>query len=218
MQTNRIVHVIDDDEAVRRTTARTVSSAGFEPSCHASGKEFLEAACAAPPGCVLLDIRMPEISGLQVLEALVERRIVWPVLILTGYADLPAAIASLKQGALEFLQKPCRKRELVPALYAAFAELDVRLANEGRIEMARSKLSMLSPREKDVLRLLAEGLPHKLVAFELGISVRTVEVHRSQLLRKLDVRSLSAALRISFEADVLEPKLLPKDVETPNYC
>lgn len=218
MQTNRIVHIVDDDDAVRRTTARTVNSAGFDAFCFPSGKEFLKAANTASPGCILLDIRMPEMSGLQVLEAIAERQLVWPVLILTGHADLSAAITSLKQGALEFLQKPSRKRELVPALDAAFAKLDARLENEARIRRARSKLATLSPRETDVLGLLAEGLPHKLVAYELDISVRTVEVHRSQLLRKLGVRSLSAALRISFEADVSEPKLLPKDVETPNYC
>lgn len=201
MRPNRIVHLVDDDDAVCRTTARVIESAGFDVSCYLSGKDFLQAASTATPGCILLDVRMPEMSGLQVLEALAERRISWPVLILTGHADLPVAITSLKRGAVEFLQKPCRKRELMPALYAAFAELELRLKRAKRIEMARSKLACLSPREAEVLRLLEDGMPHKLVAFELGISVRTVEVHRSQLLRKLDVRSLSAALRISFEAD-----------------
>lgn len=197
---DRVVHVVDDDEGVRRITSRTLASAGFEPVCYASGAEFLGLMPAASPGCILLDIRMPDLDGLRVQELLQQRGTDWPILILTGYADLGAAIAAMKRGALEFLQKPCRKPELVSALNAAFSVLEVRKEQAERLAVAQSSLARLSPREIEVLEALGQGMAHKVVAHELGISIRTVEVHRAQLLKKLGVRSLSEALRISFEA------------------
>ena len=197
-----VVHVVEDDEGVRRTTARVLASAGFTPECYSSGTEFLDRVATATPGCILLDVRMPGLCGLSVQSALVERNICWPILILTGYADLSAAVVALKKGALEFLQKPCRKAELVPALESAFRILDAKLEQEERVELAKGQLALLTPRETAVFECLAQGMSHKVAAFHLGLSIRTVEVHRARLLSKLGVRTLSEALAISFAAGV----------------
>ncbi|HEV2594498.1 MAG TPA: response regulator [Sphingomicrobium sp.] len=214
----RIVHVVDDDEAVRRTTARTLSSAGFVPECYSSGNEFLARLETAQPGCILLDLRMPGLCGLSVQSALLDRQVDWPILVLTGYADLSAAVTALKNGALEFLQKPCRRGELVPALETGFRLLKARLQQVRRVGEAKTQISSLSPRELSVLHALADGMSHKVVAHHLGISIRTVEVHRARLLAKLGVRTLSEALRISFSAAMPARLGLPAAafVDSPN--
>ena len=198
MEMSNVVHVVDDDEGVRRTIARIVRDAGYTPREYCSGDAFLAEAQDAEPGCVVLDIRMPGTDGLGVQEQLGDRQAEFPVLILTGHADVDSAVGALKGGAVDFLRKPFRKQQLVEAIGTAQRRLAEGADQARRQKEARALVVRLSPREAETLELLRQGLPHKLVAHQLGISIRTVEVHRSNIMRKLEVRSLSEALEILF--------------------
>jgi two-component system response regulator FixJ len=196
----RIIHLVDDDEAVRRSVGFLLRTSGFEVITYASGIDFLAAAGSAAMGCVLLDIRMSGIDGLEAQRLLAERGIAFPVLMLTGHGDVTLAVRAIKAGAVDFIEKPFEKA----ALLAAIAEAFGRIADLGRADVdaadAVIRLAALTPRERDVLEGLVRGQPNKITAHELGISTRTVEVHRANLMHKLKVRSLSDLLRLSFSA------------------
>jgi two-component system response regulator FixJ len=148
----------------------------------------------------LLDVRMPGMDGLQVLDALHERGVALPVIIITGHGDVAIAVRAMKAGALDFIEKPFEKAALLAALTAADTRLAVAGQIDGQAEAARVLLNALTPREMDVLNGLVEGHSNKAIAYDLGISPRTVEIHRANLMAKLSVKSLSDALRIAFTA------------------
>lgn len=196
----RLVHIVDDEEGIRRSTSFLLKTMGYRVQAWTSGVDFLKAAGQAETGAVLLDIRMPGMDGLEVQRELAERGIAFPVIILTGHGDIALAVRSMKAGAIDFLEKPVTKARLAEALQRAFARMD-RLAEASReAEDARLLLSALTSREKEVLEGLAKGLPNKTISFDLGISARTVEVHRASVMRKLKARSFPDALRIAFAA------------------
>ena len=201
MTADRIVYLVDDEEAIRRSAAFMLKTSGFAVRTFASGDEFLLAAKDLPPGCVLLDILMPGADGLAVQQALNERGSTLPVVMLTGHGDIAMSVRALKSGAVDFIEKPFEKSELIAAIEEAFLKLesDDRQRFDG-VE-AHVRLAVLTPRERDVLRGLVDGLPNKTIAFDLEISSRTVEVHRANLMSKLGVRSLSQMLRIAFAAE-----------------
>jgi len=157
------------------------------------------------PGCVLLDIRMPGLDGLDVQRTLNERGSDFPVIILTGHGDIALSVRALKAGAVDFIEKPFGKAELIAALEEAFARLDDNGRHRLDAAAANVRLAALTPRERDVLDGLVAGLPNKTIAFDLEISSRTVEVHRANLMSKLGVRSLSQMLRIAFAAEDERP-------------
>lgn len=200
MSERRLVHVVDDEDAVRRSVGFLLRTSGFDVQSHASGVAFLKEVKAAEPGCVLLDVRMPEIDGLEVQQQMAQRGVGWPVVILTGHGDVPIAVQAMKAGAVDFLEKPFDKASLLRALTAGFAIFDRHDAAAASAQEAATRIAALTPREQDVLRGLADGLPNKTIAFDLGISPRTVEVHRANLMTKLGVHSLSEALRLAFAA------------------
>ena len=200
MSERRLVHVVDDEDAVRRSVGFLLRTSGFDVQSHASGVAFLKEVKAAEPGCVLLDVRMPEIDGLEVQQQMAQRGVGWPVVILTGHGDVPIAVQAMKAGAVDFLEKPFDKASLLRALAAGFAIFDRHDAAADSAQEAATRIAALTPREQDVLRGLADGLPNKTIAFDLGISPRTVEVHRANLMTKLGVHSLSEALRLAFAA------------------
>lgn len=167
---------------------------------YASGIAFLAAAGAATPGCVLLDIRMPELDGLEVQRKLTERGIAFPVIMLTGHGDITLAVRAIKAGAVDFLEKPFEKAALLRAIEEAFERLENTRSHEFEAADATLRLAVLTPREREVLDGLVKGQPNKITAYELGISTRTVEVHRANLMHKLELRSLSDVLRLSLAA------------------
>lgn len=200
MTERRLVHVVDDEEPVRRSLTFLLRTSGFDVRVHETGTAFLKTLREAPPGCILLDIRMPEMDGLEVQRELSRRGVTLPIIVLTGHGDVPIAVAAMKAGAVEFLEKPFEKAMLLAALEIGFARLDhghqaMDAAREAAVVIAR-----LTPREQEVLEGLAAGLPNKTIAYDLGISPRTVEVHRANIMAKLEVRSFSAALRLAFAA------------------
>ncbi|WOK37464.1 response regulator transcription factor [Sphingomonas sp. C3-2] len=204
--TEKLVYLVDDEEAIRRSAGFMLRTSGFKVESFASGVEFLKDVRDLPLGCVLLDIRMPGMDGLEVQQALIERGVAMPVVIMTGHGDVNIAVRAMKAGAIDFIEKPFEKAVLMAALDQAQARLDRSGQRRTNAEEAATRLKILTPREREVLDGLVEGLPNKTIAFDLGISPRTVEIHRANLMAKLEVRSLSEALRLAFAA---------ADVDTP---
>ena len=196
----RIIHLVDDDEAIRRSAGFLLRTSGFEVVTYASGNEFLAASASVATGCVLLDIRMPGIDGLEVQRLLAERGIALPVIMLTGHGDVSLAVRAIKAGAVDFIEKPFEKAALLHAIGEAFHRIDDAGRSDVDAAEANVRLAALTPRERDVLAGLGRGQPNKITAYELGISTRTVEVHRANLMHKLKVKSLSDVLRLSFAA------------------
>jgi two-component system response regulator FixJ len=194
----RIVHVVDDDDSVRRSVGFMLKTSGHQVHSYTSGIELLQGAKSLEPGCILLDIRMPQMDGLEVHQALKELGVALPVIIMTGHGDIPLSVRAMKAGAIDFIEKPFEKAVLLEALELGFASLKRSNVGRERAKDAAVRLQVLTPRELDVLNGLAEGLPNKTIAYDLGISPRTVEIHRANLMSKLEVRSLSEALRLAF--------------------
>lgn len=198
----RCVHIVDDDEAIRRSVAFMLKTAGYRVNSWPSGTAFLKEAKQAEPGCILLDVRMPDMDGLEVQAELARRGIALPVVIVTGHGDIAIAVRAMKAGAVDFIEKPFQKEVLLSAIELALERLASAGDRAARAAEARTILGALTAREQQVLEGLAQGLPNKTIAYTLGISPRTVEVHRANLMTKLDVHSLSDALRIAFAAGV----------------
>ena len=201
----RTVHIVDDDQAIRQSVGFLLRKAGYPVETYPDGTHFLKAVTRATPGCVLLDVRMPDMDGLEVQATLARRGIALPVIMLTGHGDVVLAVRAIKAGAEEFLEKPFEREVLIAAIDAALA----RAARNGRDEVAAADatilLAALTPRERDVLDGMIAGRPNKLIAFDLAIATRTVEVHRANLMEKLSARSLSDVLRLAFSAGLGHP-------------
>ena len=195
----RTVHLVDDDDAIRRSVGFMLRTSGFAVEAHPSGVHLLKEKELAQ-GCILLDIRMPEMDGLEVQRALLERGVTLPVVVMTGHGDISIAVQAMKAGAVEFIEKPFEKAVLLAAVEEGFARLDRSDRQRVRAEEAAIRLQALTSREREVLEGLAKGFPNKTIAYDLGISPRTVEIHRANLMAKLEVTSLSEALRIAFSA------------------
>lgn len=201
MNDRRLVHIIDDEDSVRNSIGFMLQTAGYSVRTWPSGVAFLRELRNVEPGCILLDIRMPEMDGLQVQHQLNERGVTMPVIVLTGHGDVTIAVKAMRNGAFDFLEKPFEADQLLSAIENGFER-----ANEAnsatRTDAARTQLASLSAREREVLDGLAAGFPNKTIAYDLGISPRTVEVHRANLMQKLGARSLSEALRVTFTAEM----------------
>ena len=205
MESKRVVHVIDDEETIRKAVGFTLRTAGFAVETYGSGVDFLKIADEAERGSIVLDMHMPDMNGLQVQAALTQMDISMPVVMLTGNGDIALAVQAMKAGAVDFLAKPIERALLLDAIDRAFARIDTA---EGRaLEEADAcrQVDLLTPRERDVLEGLAQGLPNKTIAYDLGISSRTVEVHRASIMSKLGVRTLAETLRIAFAAGMGRP-------------
>jgi two-component system response regulator FixJ len=200
MSNGKLVHIVDDEDSIRRSVGFMLKTSGYAVETWTSGEAFLKEVKNAEHGCILLDVRMPEIDGLQVQRTLAERGVTMPIVIMTGHGDVSIAIQAMKAGAVDFLEKPFEKSALIGAIEEAFERIAKATDASARAIDAGKILAALTPRERDVLEGLAKGLPNKTIAYDLDISPRTVEVHRANLMAKLDVRSLSDALRIAFAA------------------
>lgn len=201
---DRIVYLVDDDEAVRRSAGFMLKTSGYRVDAYPSGVQFLKEGRDLAPGCILLDVRMPEMDGLEVHAALKQRGIGFPVIIMTGHGDVGVAVQAMKAGVVDFIEKPFEKAVLLSAIEEGFARIDQSGRSRARADEAQVRLQALTPRERDVLEGLVRGHPNKTIAYDLDISPRTVEIHRANLMNKLEVASLSEALRIAFAAGLGE--------------
>jgi two-component system, LuxR family, response regulator FixJ len=208
MAAERTVYVLDDDHAVLRSLERLLSSANFEPVTFDHPDRFLTAAKTFKPGCVLLDVRLPGMSGLDVQAQLLKMRTDLAVIVVTGQGDVQTAVRAMKAGATDFLEKPYSDHVLLGSIEAVFARKS-RSDRELDIAEAVRRVATLSPREREVLDGLLAGRPNKLIAFDLGISVRTVEVHRARMMERLGLRQLAEVIRLGVMARLNAP--LPAD-------
>jgi FixJ family two-component response regulator len=183
----RTIHIVDDDEAVRRSLAALLASRGYGVMPFASGEQFLAEADLSLHGCVVLDLRMDGLSGLQVLQALRERGSPLAVLFLSGHGDLASAVQAMRDGAHDWLQKPCADDELIDKIESVLAKARTEAARARERERKRSLWATLTPRERDVALLVAKGLANKVAAQQLPIDVRTVETNRARVFDKLGV-------------------------------
>ncbi len=195
MQEAAAVYLIDDDEAVRASTSMLLEAAGMKVRSFGSGREFLAVAPELRAGCVLTDVRMPEMDGLELQRRLREIGVRLPVVIMTGHADVPMAIKALKAGASDFIEKPFKEDILLKAVQSAIETSRESLEVEEQKASIKSALASLTPRERQVLDALVAGHPHKVIAKDLGMSPRTVEVHRARIMDKTGAGSLSELVR-----------------------
>ena len=196
--------IVDDEDAIRHSASFMLRHAGYDVETFASGPEFLAKLTRETEGCVLLDVRMPEMDGLTVLERTREISERLPVIILTGHGDVATAVSAMKSGATDFLEKPFEKATIIGSIEDAFSKADAGTAHQESQRTARAKVDVLTSRERDVLELLVDGLTNKSIAERLGISARTVEIHRSNLMKKLEADSLSAVLKIAISANLAD--------------
>jgi two-component system, LuxR family, response regulator FixJ len=197
-----LVHIVDDDVGVLDAVAFLVGAAGYDARCYASGVEFVAQLAPCVEGCLLLDLQMPGLGGFDVLAALAARSCQVPTVVLTGHGDTASAVAAMKAGAVDFLEKPYQPEVLLAAIDRAFA--DPRRGRHNAGVNARARIATLTPREHQILDLLAEGHSNKSIGLKLGVSPRTVEMHRAHVMTKLGVRTLADTLRLVFEARLLD--------------
>jgi two-component system response regulator FixJ len=200
MDCEEAVHVVDDDEAVRRSLALLLFSAGHTVRTYESAERFVEAAPQTMGGCIVVDVRMPGMDGLQLQDHLAALGVHLPVVVVTGHADIAFAVRAMKAGARDFIEKPYTNERMIEAVTSALESGRQDLTRARRTSEAQARIARLSGREQDVLRELVAGRPNKLVAHALNISPRTVEIHRANMMEKLGVRSLSEAVRLFIAA------------------
>jgi len=194
-----VVHLIDDDEHVRRALAFLLGTAGFAVRVYDSASAFLEKYEQGPADCVVSDVRMPGIDGLQLLKTLKEMGARMPVIVMTGHADVALAVAAMKAGAVDFIEKPFPDEMLVNAVTSALARTN-RIQTAGDPGQIKGRLASLTQREREVLDGLLAGHPNKTIAHDLGLSPRTVEVHRANVMTKMGASSLSELVRMTLSA------------------
>jgi two-component system response regulator FixJ len=202
MPRKRRVYIVDDDEAVRDSLSVLLESKSFATRSFGSAPEFLATAASLPFGCLIVDIRMPEMDGLQLQQHLTDRALDFPLIVISGHGDVPLAVRAMKAGAVDFIEKPFAAEAILGSLEAAFSRLPSHNEEDQAKAAAVAKLGLLSSRELQVLRGLLAGLPNKSIASNLEISPRTVEAHRARLMDKMGARSLSELIRSALAAGV----------------
>lgn len=201
--TDPVIYVVDDDDAVRQSLEFLLSTAGIKSRGFESGKAFLDALPQINSGCVITDVRMPEVTGIELLKHVRQHKPELPVIVITGHGDIALAVEAMKIGAIDFLEKPFEDDTLINAVKSALnnvADTGKRNAELGDI---KEKLAALSNRERQVLEGLVAGQPNKTIAFDLGISPRTVEIYRANLMTKMAANSLSDLVRMAMLAGIL---------------
>lgn len=197
---NGVVHVIDDDEAMRDSVAFLLETAEYQSRTYDSAAAFLDALATLEPGCVITDIRMPQMSGMELVRRLRDEGVSFPVIVITGHADVPLAVEAMKAGVVDFIEKPFGDEALLSAVRQAMArEVDQHAEREARAEIL-ARIESLSGRERDVLDGLVAGRGNKVIAFDLGISPRTIEIYRANLMTKMGASGLSDLVRMTLLA------------------
>jgi two-component system response regulator FixJ len=210
MPTERTIHLVDDDAAVRHSLERLLGSMGFATVSYATPAAFLVQAPHLLGGCVLLDVKMPDIGGLEVQARLKAIGFVLPIIVITGQGDIHTAVLAMKAGAFDFLEKPYEDEILLAAIEAALAATPH--GQEQQALDAAQRIAKLTPREREVLEALVAGASNKVIAFDLGLSVRTVEVHRARMMGRLGTRQLAEAIRLAVLATLATPpRRIPED-------
>jgi two-component system response regulator FixJ len=198
-----VVHLVDDDEAVRRSLALLLGSFGYATRTYASAEDVLAVAPPLAPGCLVVDLRMPGMDGLALLAELAARGLPHPVIMVTGHADVKLAVRAMKAGAVDLIEKPYSAEEIVRAVRSALARMEDTRQHLVATETAMARIALLTPRELEVLAHLAKGRANKVIAIALGISPRTVEIHRSNVMEKLGCENIAEVVRLALASGLV---------------
>lgn len=207
----KTIFLVDDDETIRHSASFMLRHAGYVVKTFPDGPSFLDGYQHTDQACILLDVRMPIMDGLEVQQALTGRGNQMPVIVLTGHGDISIAVQAMKNGAIEFLEKPYEKRAMLEAIEYGFSQIANAHQRDQLKIAAQARLTLLTKREREVLDCLVDGKTNKAIAQILSISPRTVEIHRSNLMEKLEADSLSMALRLAFLADLGSHQITLRD-------
>jgi FixJ family two-component response regulator len=192
-----IVYVVDDDSSMRKALERLLRSADYDAKSFASASDFLDFTCPDAPGCLVLDIKMPKVSGLELQDRLVEKGVSFPIIFITGYGTVPASVKAFKAGAVDFLQKPFKDRDLLDAVSGAIEKHRRLRQEQNEMKTLRARLDTLTPREREVFGMVASGMLNKQVAFDLGTAEKTIKVHRARVMEKMGAQSLADLVRFA---------------------
>ncbi len=201
-----VIHVIDDDDGVRQSLAFLLSSAGFAVRVYDSATRFLSALSTVQPGCIVTDIRMPGMDGLELQGRLAALGSGLPMIVMTGHADVPLAVRAMKAGAVDFIEKPFDDEVMIAAIHAALDLYEMTGHRREELDKIQARLASLSVREQEVLDGLVAGHPNKAIAHDLQLSTRTVEVHRANVMTKMAANSLSDLVRMALLAEMMPPR------------
>ena len=196
-----VVHIVDDEEPVRKSLAFLLTMAGFTVRVHDSASAFLDIAGTLPKGCLITDLRMPDMSGVDLLSKLTAADALMPAIVITGHGDVPMAVAAMKAGALDFIEKPFDDERLIESIQRAAERIPEASSAVDDAVAIRCRIDQLSERERQVMTAVVAGLPNKTIAFNLNISPRTVEVHRASVMSKMQARSLPELVRMTLASD-----------------
>jgi FixJ family two-component response regulator len=197
-----IIHVVDDDPSFRTAVTRLLRAAKYEVRCYASASEFLGSNSCGSPGCILLDLRMPGVGGLDLQQSLAQMEERLPIIFLTGQGDIPASVSAMKAGAVDFLTKPVRREALLSAVQNALAIDAKGRSARALLRELHDRYATLTPREREVLVHVVSGKLNKQIAFDLGTAERTVKAHRASIMEKLCVQSLAELVRVAQELGI----------------
>lgn len=211
MPSNPVVHVIDDDDAARDSLSFLLRSARIEVCAYESAPDFLTTIKNLPAGCIITDVRMPEMTGIELLRRLRDTKIDIPVIVITGHGDIPLAVEAMKHGAADFFEKPYDDDALLAAIQAALNRQETAAQKNAELAALNERLASLSQRERQVLEGLVAGKPNKIIAFDHDISPRTVEIYRANVMTKMQAGSLSELVRMALVAGILEGGRDPKE-------
>jgi RNA polymerase sigma factor (sigma-70 family) len=196
-ETKPTIFIVDDDPSVRESTKLMLESVGFNVKTFLSAQDFLKAKAGEGLGCLILDVRMPGISGLELQEKLISAKTALPVIFITGHGTVPMSVRAMKAGAVDFLQKPFEEQDLLDAIHRAIARQKEKKSKQEEADKLQQRLKALTPREYEVFSLLVTGMANKEIAYDLGTSERTVKAHRARIMEKMNARSLADLVRFS---------------------
>jgi FixJ family two-component response regulator len=205
-EADAIVFVVDDDEPMRKSLQNLIGSVGLRVEAFASAPEFLRSKLTDVPGCLVLDVRLPGLSGLDLQKRMVEAGIEIPIIFITGHGDIPMTVRAMKAGAVEFLTKPFRDQDLLDAIQQALDRDRAARKQRAQINELHSRLNSLTPREREVMGLVVAGLLNKQIAGELGTSETTIKIHRHQVMEKMGAGSLAELVRMADRLGIPTPK------------
>lgn len=197
MSTNIVIHIVDDEEAVRNSLAFLLDLSGFAVRTHASASAFLNVAPEIGNGCLITDLRMPDMDGVELLRRLRSLNAMLPAIVITGHGDVKMAVEAMKNGALDFIEKPFSDEVLLASIARAVDQVKSQQKNDEGRELVRGRIASLSDREGQVLKRVVDGYPNKTIAFDLGLSPRTVEVYRANLMSKMQAQGLPELVRMA---------------------
>jgi two-component system, LuxR family, response regulator FixJ len=191
-----VIYIVDDDDGMRRALTVLMTTVGYQPAAFARPAEFLAKYDPNQASCLVLDVRMPEMSGLEVQQQLNRNGAMLPVILITGHGDIPMAVQAMKDGAFDFLQKPFRDQDLLDRINAALKQDAQNRESVDRLADLRQRSASLTPREREVLGHVVDGKANKVIAIDLGLSERTVEIHRANVMEKMDARSVAHLVKM----------------------